>query len=154
MVDNPSISIELAGEPIAKFMTRSVRFTMVNATARSAIETMITHKISGLPVINQSEQVVGVYSELDAMLQLASQGIDAVIKFSSPLHSVKQNTPFKDVLLLVAKNRIKRVPVVDGTGRLVGVVSRRDMMKALFEDSKVAFAAAEAKKNAKKAPKK
>jgi predicted transcriptional regulator len=49
---------------------------------------------------------------------------------TSPAVSVRRTTPLKEVVRLLEKRRIKRVPVLEG-GRLVGIVSRADLIREL-----------------------
>ncbi len=137
MVDSsslPPISTELALTPISHFMSRKVIYATPSTTIRHAMEMMINHKISGLVVVDESETVLGVYSELDAMLQGAGQKLDGPITYSKPAKTIPLKAPFRDVLLLLVKYRVKRFPVVDDRKKLMGVVSRRDLMKAIFKD--------------------
>jgi len=49
---------------------------------------------------------------------------------SSPAVTIKPNTPFQDALKLMHKHRLRRLPVVNVTGELVGIVSERDLLYA------------------------
>jgi len=128
------ISENLSVTPISKIMRRQVYHVVKGSTVRMAMKTMLVQKVSGLPVLDSNGKCVGVYSELDAMLQGASQDLDRPIKFTAPALFVSVDDIFKEVLVLLVKKRIKRVPVLDAQQRLVGVVSRRDMLEALFKD--------------------
>jgi CBS domain-containing protein len=129
------ISSDLAVTPIAKFMTRKVVYAMEGSSIHVAMQMMITHKVSGLPIVDAQGTCMGIYSEMDAMLQAASQPLTAKIKFTKPPITVSSVTPFRDVLIMMVQKKIKRIPVLDGIGKLMGVVSRGDLMKALYKDS-------------------
>jgi CBS domain-containing protein len=45
---------------------------------------------------------------------------------------------FRDVLVAMVQKKLKRVPVIDEKSRLLGVVSRSDLLHALFDDNKKA----------------
>ena len=133
---NPAISGELALTPIRRFMTRTPFYATPSTTVRRAMQMMLTHKVSGLPVTDDSESMLGIYSELDAMLQAASSpSMDVPIRYTKPALTVLPDTPFRDVLILLVKKKIKRVPVVDNRNKLMGIVSRQDIMRALAEDT-------------------
>ncbi len=132
----PPMSNELAMKSISSFMSRNVIYAMPSTTVRTAIEMMITHKISGLAVVDDFGVCIGVYSELDAVLQGASQSLDEHIRFTKPALTAVVNDTFRNTLILIVKKKIKRVPIVDGSKKLVGIVSRRDLIKALFEEHK------------------
>jgi CBS domain-containing protein len=137
--DKPSeykrpISDGLASTPAAKLMSRKIIYAMPNTPIHVAMQMMITHKVSGLPVADGKAKCLGVYSELDAMLQGASQPLTAPIKYTTPAVFVSPTTPFREVLILIVKKKLKRLPVVDGAGSLVGIISRADIMRYLYDD--------------------
>ena len=132
----PPMSNELAMKPITHFMTRNVIYAMPTTSVRTAIEMMVNHKISGLAVVDDFQVCLGIYSELDALLQGASQSLDDPIRYTKPALSVAATETFRNALVLIAKKKVKRVPVLDPAKRLLGIVSRRDLIKALFEEHK------------------
>jgi CBS domain-containing protein len=83
------------------------------------------HDISGLPVC-EAGRVVGVVSEAD-LIGKRGETVGAVM--SSPAVTVSESTRLEDVAELLTRQRIRRVPVVDDRGQLVGIVSRRDVLK-------------------------
>lgn len=121
-----------------------------------AVHLMITHRISGLPVVDPTGVVVGILSEGDLLRRmelgtearlpgwrawLASQGHTArdYVRsharrvgelMTAPVISVTPQTDLADVVALMESRRIKRVPVVQD-GRIVGVLTRADLMRAL-----------------------
>ena len=132
----PPISNALAGTPINHFMTRKVIYATPTTTIRVAMKMMLTHKISGLVVVDDSNSCLGVYSEMDAMLQGASQSLDSAIKYTKPPLAVAAEAPFRDVLVSIIQKKVKRLVVVDGRKKVLGIVARRDLMKAIFDDQK------------------
>lgn len=131
---NPPLSADLAGSPIRHFMTRNPIYATPATTIRRAIEMMLAHNISGLPVVDDTEICLGIYSELDAMLQGAAQPLDSSIRYTKPAVLALPDMPFRDVLILMAQKKIKRIPIVDNRKRLMGIVSRRDLIRALHDD--------------------
>ena len=134
-IDNAPISHQLALTPIKNFMTRKVVCLTPSSTVRVAMQIMLNHKVSGLIVNDNSNKCLGVYSELDAMLQGSAGSLDVPIKYTKPPKTVLPTTPFRDVLLLIVKSKFKRLPIVDLQNNIVGIVSRRDLMRAIFSDS-------------------
>lgn len=129
------ISSDLAESLIGKFMTRKVVYAMDGTSIQLAMQMMITHKVSGLPILNDQGVCIGVYSEMDAMLQAAAQPLTAKIRFTKPPLTAQSNKTFREVLVLMVQKKLKRIPVVDQGGKLMGIVSRSDLMKALYKDS-------------------
>jgi len=139
-------------------MTHAVVTIRPEATLRDAIGRMIEHRISGLPVVDEDVGLVGIVTEGD-LVRRAETGTEAPMhRFAELLlgpgpsaeayarrHgrqvsdvmtrdvvTVGRDTPLADVVRLMEERSIKRVPVVAGR-RVVGIVSRADLMAALRE---------------------
>jgi CBS domain-containing protein len=85
------------------------------------------HDISGLPVCDEgSGRVLGVVSEAD-LIGKSGETVSAVM--TAPAVTVRESTRLEQVAEQLTQQRIRRVPVVDEEGKLVGVVSRRDVLR-------------------------
>ena len=137
-------------------MTRKVISVASDASAMQAGTLMLKHQISGLPVVDSSGVLLGIISEGDFLRRaelgtqrrrprwlafligpgrLASEYVQAcgrkVKEIMTPNpYTVTEATPVTEVVQLMERHRIKRVPVVCGR-RLVGIVSRADLLRAL-----------------------
>jgi CBS domain-containing protein len=137
-------------------MTRKVISVASDASAMQAGTLMLKHQISGLPVVDSSGILLGIISEGDFLRRaelgtqrrrprwlafligpgrLASEYVHAcgrkVKEIMTPNpYTVTEATPMSEVVQLMERHRIKRVPVVCGR-RLVGIVSRADLLRAL-----------------------
>lgn len=113
-------------------------FTM-GTHIKDAIAILIEKGISGGPVIDPaSKKVLTVISELDLMRFAAMDGLDKPIlqfmnKLPAKLVTCKSEDPFSEVFKLFLTHSIRRVIVVDDKEHLVGVVSRRDVMRAFLD---------------------
>ncbi len=120
-----------------------------------AAQLMLKHHFSGLPVVDDNGRVVGIVTEhdllrrtdrpgsqqphwLQLMIERAAVAKESVrfdeakvkeVMTSDPL-VVMEDTPIEDVCRVVDQRGIKRLPVVRD-GRLVGIVSRADLVRAL-----------------------
>jgi len=137
-------------------MTRKVISVASDASAMQACALMLKHQISGLPVVDPSGVLLGIVSEGDFLRRpelgtrrrrarwlefligpgrLASEYVHAcgrkVTEIMTPApYTVGEATPLTEVVQLMERHQIKRVPVVYGR-RLVGIVSRADLLRAL-----------------------
>lgn len=116
-------------------MTTNVVTIDPNATIHEAIELLISRKISGLPVIDHDNRLVGILTEFALLAlaydhEIAHQTVEQ--HMTKDVLTVQANTPVNKIADQRIVHRVRRLPVVQGD-RLVGMVSRRDVLKALYE---------------------
>ncbi len=102
-----------------------------DATIRDVIALTRAKGISGLPVTSDGNQVVGIITHRD--IRFEEQLDLPVSKVMTPrekLVTVRENTPREEVLQILHRHRIEKVPVVDGDGRLRGMITVKDIQKA------------------------
>ena len=103
---------------------------------RAAIESLLKHKISGAPVVDENGTLIGVLSEIDCMptiiqdLYYSDSGGSVGDFMSTELTTVNSEMGLVDLAGFFQKKHFRRLPVVDN-GILVGQVSRRDVLKAI-----------------------
>ena len=114
---------------------------------------MLTYKISGLPVVTTDEELVGIVTEADLLHKESglkrkdltfwkglpfgrtpasirkAEGVTAAELMSSPVLTVEEDTPLREAAALMVRRKINRLPVMRA-GRLVGIVSRNDVLRA------------------------
>ncbi|MBW5480549.1 CBS domain-containing protein [Streptomyces bambusae] len=105
-----------------------------NSTAFKAIvETMRMWNVTALPVLSEDGRVAGVVSEADLLLHSQDTDPDRATTaeqlMTRPAVTVTEDAAIPAAARLMARRRLKRLPVVDGDGRLIGVVSRGDLLK-------------------------
>ncbi len=102
-----------------------------DATIRDVVALTRAKGISGLPVTSDGNQVVGIVTHRD--IRFEEQLDLPVSKVMTPrekLVTVRENTPREEVLQLLHRHRIEKVLVVDGDGRLRGMITVKDIQKA------------------------
>ncbi|MFD9354417.1 CBS domain-containing protein [Streptomyces sp. NPDC060031] len=117
-------------------MTHAV-ISIDRATAfKDIVEALRMWNVSALPVRAQDGQVVGVVSEADVLLKPQSpdtaHDTTAEQLMTRPATTVTKDATIPTAARLMARGHLKRLPVVDGDGRLVGVVSRGDLLKVFL----------------------
>lgn len=116
-------------------MTGNVVTIDQNASIQEAIELLLKLGISGLPVTDDEDQLVGIVTEF-ALLAIAYDkqvlGDPIARHMTRELITVGPNDPVNKVADLCLAHRVRRVPVVEN-GKLQGLISRRDVLKALYE---------------------
>jgi len=106
-------------------MTTRVITVTENDTKQQATRLLSQHRISGLPVLNADNVVVGVVTEYDV---ISKEGPTVREIMTRGVISVTPDTDLDEVRYILVHERIKRLPVID-KGRLLGIVSRADLVR-------------------------
>jgi CBS domain-containing protein len=116
-------------------MTPDIVTVQPESSIEEAIELLLDKQISGLPVTDQTGRLVGVITEF-ALLAVA---YDQRVKnhtvgqhMTRELITVDVNDSISRVADLCIVHRVRRVPVMND-GRLVGLIARRDVLRALID---------------------
>lgn len=133
-------------------MTRKVHTVSPADPIRKVIDTICTHKVSGVPVVDGKGQLVGLVSERDILYAMhpgsgrspgkrsagaktkGEGNIDGLLARDVMVVKVITGTPATDALRLasvMALRKIRRIPIVEGK-KLVGIVSHGDVCRAIF----------------------
>ena len=117
-------------------MTKNVVTLSPNMEIIHATQFLIAHNISGAPVLDEHGRLVGILTERDCMrvaMQAGYHGEPGGLVSDYMSAEPESVTPDDTILALAEKfinGRFHRYPVVD-KGRLVGLISRRDVMRAM-----------------------
>jgi len=113
-------------------MTTRVVTVKPSTPIADAARLLVRRKISGVPVVDEKDKtkVVGILTEAD--LLAAPSGAKTVAEvMRKRVISVSPETPIDEIAAILVKRKIKRVPVLEG-GKLVGIVSRIDVLRAKY----------------------
>jgi len=113
-------------------MTRKVYTIRSDARAQEAAQLLDQHRISGLPVVDEGNDIIGIVTEADIISKVDKEGLRVSDIMSTEVISVNEETPVSEIALLLTERKIKRVPVVQD-GKLVGIVSRADIVHAVAQ---------------------
>ncbi len=113
-------------------MTRKVYTIHPEASAQEAAQLLFQHRISGLPVVNKDNKIIGMVTEADIISKVHREGLRVADIMSHEVISVTENTAVGEIASLLTERKIKRVPVVDGD-KLIGIVSRGDIVHAVAQ---------------------
>jgi CBS domain-containing protein len=117
-------------------MTRHVVTVKSNTPIYEAIEMLVKNDISGMPVVDDDMTLVGMLSEKDATVLFYGDGFqdDRTVEdyMAKPVMHFDENDSLSDVSDFLMKNIFRRVPVT-ANGKLVGIISVRDVLKYALE---------------------
>jgi CBS domain-containing protein len=155
----------MAGLTAKDIMSKKVITIGKNASIEKLSELLVNNKISGVPVVDENNKMVGIVSEADIIVQDADlhfpryfKLLDAIIyleslnKFKRNLEkhlatkvgdimtqkvkTVSENTPVNEIANLMLDSRVNRVPVMDKNNNLVGIITRADIVKSMVLNNK------------------
>ena len=127
----------IADTPVTAFMSTQFITLKANYTVKSTIEAFRVHHISGAPVVDFQDKIIGVISEYDLLIQAASRLISGPIDYKSKIIAIYPETTLRDVLVILYKQKLKWIPVINKDNYVKGVVSRIDVLSFLATHSEL-----------------
>lgn len=145
-----------------ELMQRNVICVHEEDLVEDVIRVLRTNKISGVPVIDYEQKLVGIVTEHDLLTKDRDINIPSYIAFaesilsieergcpeqhfkcmirkkakeimSTPVYAVDQKASLSEVASMMVNRHINRVPVVDSDNQLVGIIGRSDLLPMLIE---------------------
>ncbi len=153
-------------EILAKdIMTKEVITASPDDDVEKVARLLAEHQISGMPVVDQEQRVVGMISEADLVLREKkvdppryTEILGAVLYLESPkkffeelkkvialevqelmsptVYSVDEDAGIDEVASILVEKKVNRVPVLDKEHRLVGLITRQDILRARYGSNK------------------
>lgn len=121
------------------YMTKNPFVLKPDTDVFDAIRQFIERKITGVPVVDESGQLVGLFSELDCMKAVATASYFEEMpgKIGDLMTTEFQRVPptisIVELAELFSQAALRQFPVVEGE-KLVGIISRVDVLKALVKN--------------------
>lgn len=113
-------------------MTTPVLAVAPETSVEDVAHVLTEHRVGAVPVVDAERHVLGVITESDVVLGLDSASAAAAQIMTAPAITVEADAPLGDARRAVAEHRVGRLPVVNRDHRLVGIVSRRDLLRTLL----------------------
>ncbi|MEU5807875.1 CBS domain-containing protein [Streptomyces sp. NPDC047718] len=129
---------------VADLMTDEVVSVAPGTAFKDVAKLLAQYDISGVPVLDDEDRVVGVVSQTDVLAQAApdplasprdgdpARPVTAGELMSAPAVTVHADATAADAARLMTRRGIERLPVVDVEDRLVGIVTRRDLLRVFL----------------------
>ena len=145
---------------VSNFMSRELIRVMPETSVKTVIQTLADHHISGLPVVDEDNKLVGVISELDLLWQESGVTpppyitlLDSIIYLQNPstydreIHkalgqtagevmtpkplTIQESQPLSEAARIMHDRRVHRLFVLNDRHELVGVITASDILRAL-----------------------
>jgi CBS domain-containing protein len=114
-------------------MTRHPQVTTPDATVQQAAQLMKAEDTGVLPVVESqgSRRPVGVITDRDITIRVVAEGrTSATVRdaMSPSVRTAKEDDKLDEIMKLMSSEQVRRVPIVDSKGELVGIVSQADLV--------------------------
>ena len=130
---------------VKDIMTTRVIWVRKDTTFREMAAALREYRISAFPVVDEDRKVIGVVSEADMLTKAAvdegiiagllhhrdqakARGITAGDLMTTAVVAVRPEDTIEHAAMLMYHRGVKRLPVTDESGRLVGIISRADVL--------------------------
>jgi CBS domain-containing protein len=149
---------------VAEVMSRDPIVVRPETPLKEAIQILAERRISGLPVVDDTGNLLGIISETDLMWQETGvtppayiMFLDSVIYLQNPgtyerdLHkalgqtvgevmsknpvTISPDKLLSEAARILNDRKIHRLPVLDNTGQIIGILTRGDIIRAMAQDS-------------------
>ncbi len=145
---------------LKELMTKNVITVLQSMNVRDAARILSNMGISGLPVVNEEKELVGMITEKDIISMALPKYVEKhgslaytfdMVPFAKTLAKadkvlVKEimrkdvitatlDTSVPEVVRIMIVKRIRRIPILDEDDRLVGIVARHDIVKEIFKEA-------------------
>ncbi|MBO6517583.1 MAG: CBS domain-containing protein [Bacteroidia bacterium] len=125
-------------EPISNYMTTKIIAFRPEQSIHEAIEILLKNRISGAPVVNEQNELVGVLSEGDCLKEIVKGKYHNHLArpgqvgdhMTTNVTTIEQNLTVLDAAHFFLNRRFRRFPVVN-EGKLVGLLTQTDVLKAV-----------------------
>ena len=140
-------------------MTKNVTTVRAATTIEDLARTLMEHKISGVPVVDDNENLIGIVTEndlisrdkrlhiptvmrlFDSFIMLESPGkIEKEIKrmtaitvndiYTKEVITVTEGTPVQDIATIMSEKKVHLIPVVEGK-KILGIIGKIDLIKGI-----------------------
>lgn len=125
-----------------QIMQKPVLAVTPQASVRDIAIQLVSNEISGMPVVERDGTVRGIVTEADILrVKATGKQLEKLtagdIMSANPI-GVDVETPIEEIKTLLMEYHILRVPVVED-GKLVGIISRRDLIRAMLQPEFLIF---------------
>ena len=128
---------------IQEIMTKDPATVTPGTTVRDAAKLMQREDTGILPVVESegTKRLVGVVTDRDIAIRVVAEGRDGDTRVSDvmstgKLATLRADADVDDAMNTMADEQVRRIPIVDDRGSLVGIVAQADVVRKTRDDQK------------------
>jgi len=146
-MSNNNIGVE--STPVSSCMTANVKTAMENQPIREVCKMMYQNKNGSMLILKKNtiddgnksddKKPIGIVTERDIVRLTGSSdmyldNVPVGELMSSPLITINLNNSIKDAIEIMQQKDIRRLPVVDNKGKMVGIITHKDVFRAMLKN--------------------
>jgi CBS domain-containing protein len=125
-----------------ELMTKDPSCCVPTDTAFDAAQLMKSENVGSIPIVD-GQKLVGIVTDRDLAMKVVAEGLDPKAKkvqdvMTTDIVSCHTGASVDDVIALMEKHQVRRIPIVDDQDRLVGIVAQADIATRLEAPKKTA----------------
>jgi CBS domain-containing protein len=124
-------------------MTKNPKCVTPETSVREAARLMKEQDVGVLPVVDRdgSDRLVGIVTDRDIAIRHVAEGHDSSScpvreAMTSNVRTARENDDVNDVMDVMGKEQIRRIPVINERGSLIGIVAQADIVREARDDKK------------------
>lgn len=99
------------------------------APVKEAFQLMAEHRIGGIPIVDKERRLVGILTNRDIRFVAPDDTPVATYMTPAPLVTAPEGTHLEEAEAILRRHRIEKLPLVDKAGRLVGLITYKDILR-------------------------
>ena len=127
-------------EPVREIMTRDLITLSNKSSIGETIDTMMTHQLGAIPLVDSDYKLAGIVTERDIALSLAGMAGKETAEdyMSTKVFNTTPGTPLESACKIMVRNGLRRIPIVGGEAdiskaakKLLGIITSTDIIRFL-----------------------
>lgn len=144
---------------VKEIMTKEIKSISGEISAKEAMNLLFKYKISGLPVLDKNDKLIGMFTEKDILKTVLPSYVEQVGRFvyeenpkivkkkmqsldrikvkeimRKDVVTVNEDTALCEVARLMLTQKIRRIPILNKDKKVVGIVAREDVVRAFAKE--------------------
>jgi CBS domain-containing protein len=119
---------------VKEIMTRTPAVCTADTPLQEVAKIMVSRDCGAVPVVRNANDLAGIITDRDIVVRAIAEGrnpltLTASSCMTSPTISIREDASIDDCTDLMEAKQIRRVPVVDGAGALIGIIAQADIAR-------------------------
>lgn len=119
---------------VLELCDREIAAVSLDATVAEAIHKMLDHHVGAVAIVDSEYRVAGMFTERDVLRRMSLSGLDPKITpvrdlMTTPVEMATRGTGGGEALSIMLERHFRHLPVADDNGKLLGILSIRNLLE-------------------------